>query len=134
MNGIATLDPIEARFLAKVAPPDENGCHLWMAHTSQKGYGKFKYLGRMVQAHRYAVGMLDWPPEIQTRHICNVPACVNPEHLTFGQTPTTCGTVTRRAGKPDKKASTTVERSSPKSRCSRSAAVTPLAEFRSKAW
>ena len=84
MSGIATLDPTEARFLDKVAEPDGNGCHLWTAHTNQKGYGRFKYLGRMVQAHRYAAGMLDWPPEIQTRHICNVPACVNPEHLTFG--------------------------------------------------
>ena len=79
-----TLDPIEARFLDKVAPPDENGCHLWTAYTMPKGYGKFWYMGRKVYAHRYAAGMVDWPPEIQTRHLCNVPACVNPEHLTFG--------------------------------------------------
>jgi hypothetical protein len=79
-----TLDPTEARFLDKVAPPDENGCHLWTAYTNRYGYGHFKYLGRMVKAHRYAAGMVDWPPEIQTRHLCNVRACVNPEHLTFG--------------------------------------------------
>jgi hypothetical protein len=79
-----TLDPTEARFLDKVAPPDANGCHLWTAHTNQKGYGRFWYRGRKVLAHRYASGMADWPPEIQTRHICNVPSCVNPEHLTFG--------------------------------------------------
>ena len=79
-----TLDPVEARFADKVAPPDENGCHLWTAYTEPKGYGQFRYSGRIVKAHRYAAGMVDWPPEIQTRHICNVPACVNPEHLTFG--------------------------------------------------
>ena len=79
-----TLDPTEARFRDKVAPPDANGCHLWTACTNQKGYGKFWYMGRRVYAHRYAAGMVDWPPEIQTRHLCNVPACVNPEHLTFG--------------------------------------------------
>jgi hypothetical protein len=79
-----TLDPTEARFRDKVAPPDENGCHLWTAYTNQKGYGRFWHLGRAVQAHRYAAGMLDWPPEIQTRHLCHTPACVNPEHLTFG--------------------------------------------------
>jgi hypothetical protein len=79
-----TLDPVEARFLDKVAPPDANGCHLWTAYTDQKGYGQFRYLSRTVKAHRYASGMLDWPPEIVTRHLCNVPACVNPEHLTFG--------------------------------------------------
>jgi|TARA_R110000764_G_scaffold11470_2_gene34407 hypothetical protein len=81
---IATLDPIEARFLAKVAEPDGNGCHLWTASTDKDGYGQFQLAGRKVKAHRYAAGMLDFPPEIQTRHICHVPACVNPEHLTFG--------------------------------------------------
>jgi hypothetical protein len=87
MSSIAALDPIEARFLAKVAEPDENGCHLWTAGVNKKGYGKFKYLGRDVKAHRYAAGMVDWPKEIQTRHLCPGepnPGCVNPEHLTFG--------------------------------------------------
>ena len=84
MTALELLDDTEARFRDKVAPPDENGCHLWTACTNQGGYGKFKYMGRMVLAHRYAAGMVDWPPEIQTRHLCNVPACVNPEHLTFG--------------------------------------------------
>ena len=77
------LDTVEARFLDKVAPPDANGCHLWTAFTN-KGYGFFWYSGRNVRAHRYAAGMVDWPPEIVTRHICNVRSCVNPEHLTFG--------------------------------------------------
>lgn len=84
MSNIATLDPIEARFLAKVAEPDGNGCHFWTASTDKDGYGQFQLAGRKVKAHRYAAGMLDFPPEIQTRHICHVPACVNPEHLTFG--------------------------------------------------
>jgi hypothetical protein len=84
MSTIDLLDDTEARFLAKVAPPDENGCHLWTACTNGSGYGLFWYSGRLVRAHRYAAGMVDWPPEIVTRHLCNVPACVNPEHLTFG--------------------------------------------------
>jgi hypothetical protein len=84
MIALNLLDNTEARFRDKVAPPDENGCYLWTAYTDQDGYGRFKYLGRTVKAHRYAAGMLDWPPEIVTRHLCNVPACVNPEHLTFG--------------------------------------------------
>jgi hypothetical protein len=84
MIALDLLDDTEARFRDKVAPPDENGCHLWTACTSQGGYGRFRYLGRIVKAHRYAAGMVDWPPEIVTRHLCNVAACVNPEHLTFG--------------------------------------------------
>ena len=74
----------KARFLAKVAPPDGNGCTLWTAYVDRGGYGQFKYLGRKVLAHRYASGMLDWPKEIQTRHTCHVRSCVNPAHLTFG--------------------------------------------------
>ena len=81
---VSALDKTEARFLAKIAPPDENGCTLWTACTNEDGYGQFWCFGRTVKAHRYAAGMLDWPPEIETRHLCNVPACVNPEHLTFG--------------------------------------------------
>jgi hypothetical protein len=86
-GSIAALDPIEARFLAKIAPPNENGCHLWTAGVDKYGYGKFSYFGRDVKAHRYAAGMVDWPPEIETRHLCPGKPnelCVNPEHLTFG--------------------------------------------------
>jgi len=80
----AALDPVEARFQSKVAEPDGNGCHLWTAGTTYNGYGRFKINGKMVRAHRYAAGMLDWPSSIVTRHTCNVPACVNLEHLKFG--------------------------------------------------
>lgn len=85
MSGFAAvLDPVEARFQAKVAAPDENNCHLWTAYKDRQGYGHFRLNGKTVKAHRYAAGMLDWPSEIVTRHTCHVPACVNPEHLQFG--------------------------------------------------
>jgi hypothetical protein len=87
MSSIATLDKAKARFLAKVAAPDENGCHLWTACVDEDGYGKFSYFGRSVRAPRYAAGMVDWPPEIETRHLCPGEPnclCVNPEHLTPG--------------------------------------------------
>ena len=81
---VSALDKTEARFLAKIAPPDENGCMLWQARVAPNGYGTFWYLGRRVFAHRYSAGMLDLPPEIVTRHTCHTPACVNPEHISFG--------------------------------------------------
>ena len=81
---VSALDKTEARFLAKVAAPDENGCTLWTACVDRDGYGQFWYSGRNVKAHRYSAGMLDWPPEIVTRHTCHTPACVNPEHLGYG--------------------------------------------------
>lgn len=84
MSGVSTLDPIESRFLAKVAEPNENGCRLWTASSDNLGYGRFSYMGRRVLAHRYAAGMLDFPPSIEARHMCHTPSCVNSEHLTFG--------------------------------------------------
>ena len=81
---IARYDSIEARFLDKIAPPNENGCMLWTATTDNCGYGRFSYEGKKILAHRYAAGMLDFPSKIKVRHTCHTPPCVNPEHLTFG--------------------------------------------------
>jgi hypothetical protein len=84
MIGIERFDSVESRFLSKVAPPNESGCMLWTAARDGCGYGHFVYEGKKVLAHRYAAGMLDFPPKIQVRHLCHTPPCVNPEHLTFG--------------------------------------------------
>lgn len=71
-----------ARFDAKVAEPDANGCHLWMAKTT-RGYGIFRLNRRLEYAHRVAFEIHHGPiPEgFEVDHICHVTDCVNPEHL-----------------------------------------------------
>jgi HNH endonuclease len=75
------------RFDEKVAPPDENGCRLWLGgktrKTGPKGYGLFYVGGQMRPAHRWAleqaIGKL--PPDIDACHKCDVRLCVTVEHL-----------------------------------------------------
>lgn len=78
-------DAVRRRFDAKVAEPDENGCRLWCASLSRKGYGHFGLRGRgMVGAHRVAYVLAyreDIPQGMALDHLCRVRHCVNPEHL-----------------------------------------------------
>jgi hypothetical protein len=80
-----TRTPIE-RFMAKVEPEPNTGCHLWTAYLNRGGYGQLKVGKRMVKAHRFAyeafVGPI--PDGLCVLHHCDTPACVNPEHLFLG--------------------------------------------------
>lgn len=77
------------RFLAKIAPSDENGCETWTAGT-RDGYGRFKMGSRRVpgsmknyNAHRVAytlfVGVI--PNGIEVDHTCFNHACCAIGHL-----------------------------------------------------
>ncbi|WP_234039914.1 HNH endonuclease signature motif containing protein [Micromonospora coerulea] len=74
---------VKQRFLSKVAPPNEQGCMLWLAARQGDGYGHFKVAGRMVRAHRFGYEM--WvgpiPNGLHLDHLCRVRSCVAPGHL-----------------------------------------------------
>jgi hypothetical protein len=80
-------DPL-LRFEEKIQKSSEpNGCWIWTAALSDKGYGFFKSSdGRMMKAHRFAyetyVGPI--PPRLLVLHTCDTPACVRPDHLWVG--------------------------------------------------
>lgn len=76
----------EQRFLEKVAPANEAGCHLWKASKSIYGYGLFCVDGRMSAAHRVAWKIANGPITggLHVLHKCDVRACCNPEHLFLG--------------------------------------------------
>lgn len=80
-----------------VVPEPNSGCWLWDGTADKHGYGYFSYGGRRVFAHRAAFAsrfrVLDSHEHVC--HRCDVPACVNPDHLFLGD---------QRANMADKKA------------------------------
>ena len=82
-----TARDVYERFEEKVERIPESGCHIFTAGRSHKhGYGGFWYDGKMDRSHRVAykiyVGKI--PPNAHILHRCDVPACVNPDHLFLG--------------------------------------------------
>ena len=61
-------------------------CQIWPGSISVKGYGIICRGGLRLLAHRVAyelyVGPI--PKGLVVRHLCNVKACVNPDHLAVG--------------------------------------------------
>lgn len=79
------------RFWAKVKKTET--CWLWTA-SSIRGYGQFHlprtdYGQHTVYAHRYAWTITNGPivDDLQVLHRCDVPLCVNPDHLFLGTQP-----------------------------------------------
>jgi hypothetical protein len=75
------------RFWAKVQKGD--GCWLWTAHKSPKGYGEFTpgpHTRVPMRAPRFAWELQNGPIPVEmcVLHKCDVPACVNPDHLFLG--------------------------------------------------
>jgi hypothetical protein len=83
------LAPGEAeRFWKKVAPPNENGCRLWLASCDNHGYGQVGVpsLQRVAKAHSVAWRLTYGPIPTgkQLNHSCDVRPCVEPAHLKLG--------------------------------------------------
>lgn len=67
-------------------PEPNSGCLLWTGVYVGKGYGHMFWKGMMQRSHRLA-----WinahgpiPPGMVVCHRCDVPACINPDHLFLG--------------------------------------------------
>lgn len=79
-----------AERLAKLSAPQANGCILFTGHRITRGYGLLDVRdesgSRKVYAHRIAYVLSHGPiPEgAFVCHRCDVPACINPEHLFVG--------------------------------------------------
>lgn len=71
---------------SKSIPEPNSGCHLWLKCTIPKGYGWQNIRGTQTAAHRiaYAAYVGPIPRLMQVCHRCDVPQCVNPDHLFLG--------------------------------------------------
>lgn len=79
--------PVEQRFARKVAYQPLCECHLWTGAVNKFGYGKLAVGdGKWMFAHRFAYKTYkgDIPADKSVLHKCDVPACVNPDHLYLG--------------------------------------------------
>lgn len=69
------------RFWSKVTVSE--GCWVWTGTLNRGGYGKFKFQGRMVLAHRHAYELTKGtiPKNMVIDHLCHTKSCINPAHL-----------------------------------------------------
>jgi hypothetical protein len=73
----------DRRFEKNYIPEPNSGCWLWLGFlTGSRGYGYLQVNGKSIRAHRFsyekykgAIG------DAVIDHLCNVPSCVNPDHL-----------------------------------------------------
>ena len=75
-----------ARLAARTEPDTNGGCLLWTGCANEEGYGQIKVGSATVRTHRLAWELAHGPiPAGQcVCHRCDVPPCVNPEHLFLG--------------------------------------------------
>lgn len=78
------------RFWSKVYRGPAGACWIWLGAIADDGYGRYFLhdgAGGMVRPHRYAY-TLTYETELEElgelMHVCDVPICVNPEHLAPG--------------------------------------------------
>lgn len=77
---------IRKRIEDRSMPEPNSGCWLWLGSDNGVGYGMLSIAGRDRYAHRasYEVFKGAIPAGMVVRHKCDVPSCVNPDHLCVG--------------------------------------------------
>ena len=67
-------------------PVTESGCSIWTGATTSRGYGSMWISGKAQSAHRMAWEVLHGriTGGLHVCHRCDVPLCVNGEHLFLG--------------------------------------------------
>jgi hypothetical protein len=72
--------------ITRQSAPGPGGCLLWTGHRHPFGYGLINIGQRQHGVHRVVWELANGPiPKgLQVQHWCNVPACINLEHLSVG--------------------------------------------------
>lgn len=76
------------RFVSKRNGPLKTQCWIWTGYTIRSGYGRLRLHGsvKRISTHRasWIVHRGKIPDGMFVCHHCDVPACINPEHLFLG--------------------------------------------------
>ena len=77
---------LKARFEAQTLPITESGCVFWLGALRSNGYGAISIKGKQQAAHRVAWELANGPipAGLCVLHKCDIPCCVNPQHLFLG--------------------------------------------------
>lgn len=83
---IEIYEGVRERFYSMFSPEPNSGCWLWIASGNTDGYGQIMIRNKTRSAHRVSwklhYGKL--PLDSLVCHKCDVPCCVNPDHLFLG--------------------------------------------------
>lgn len=65
---------------------DDDGCLIWQGAINSDGYGSLRIDQKSLKAHRWVAGLIYGPRDSShvVMHSCDKPACVNPDHLSYG--------------------------------------------------
>lgn len=71
------------RIWSNVVLPKGEGCWKWRGPKSSSGYGKVRFNGNFIAAHRVAYELLvgGIPKGACVKHKCGNRTCMNPKHL-----------------------------------------------------
>ena len=78
---------LEDRLSLGTIPEPNSGCWLWIGLRNPDGYGRFFIKKRGMSAHRIAWELSEGqavPAGMYVCHRCDMPSCVNPDHLFVG--------------------------------------------------
>ena len=80
------MNSLQARFEQLCMPEPNTGCWLWLGALSAERYGCMSINGRSTKANRVAwlLYRSEIPNDLCVLHRCDVPLCVNPDHLFLG--------------------------------------------------
>jgi hypothetical protein len=80
------LSSMIAERFARNIQCDPSGCWLWVGTLDRLGYGRFGMNGKQPGAHRIAwlLHHGEIPSGLGVCHRCDIPRCVNPDHLFLG--------------------------------------------------
>jgi hypothetical protein len=74
-------------FFERSIPEPNSGCWFWLGALGRGGYGSLGFMGRQLKAHRamfQIVAGFELPANLMVCHKCDMPSCINPDHLFLG--------------------------------------------------